>query len=71
MKFALTIKNFLLFCATTILPFSATAQKPGFASKTSYLAISKVQIFVLSHGTDYIEVMKRVELLTFSGGSRR
>jgi len=30
-----------LFWATTILPFSAKAQKPGFASKTSYLAISK------------------------------
>ena len=42
MKFSVKIKTLLLF----IFPFSSTAQKPGFASKTSYLAISKVKIFV-------------------------
>lgn len=69
MKFSVKIKTLLLFCATILLPFSATAQKPGFASKTSYLAISKVEFvpyFLIYGAQSQIEFSPLVRLFVFN-----
>ena len=43
MNFGVKIRVSVLLCVALLPPPSAFAQKPGFASKTSYLAISRVK----------------------------